>query len=205
MRKVGLLSAAAALVLLAGWPGEASAAAPLSRWETLANTSASAAAQAAAAVGKPVYVQPRDEGMPFSDAFHNLVQAGLTQRGIVVSPLPSGSVTMRYDVVLVPGYEIGFIGGTYQAGASGDHGSAVLVTAELLDGSTVLWRTHWEFDVDDEELAKYVGRHPRDPLTNPPPFDISNIPAREMRIVGADGAAPSSEAAERIYRRMQRK
>ena len=205
MRKLGLLSAAAALALLMGWSGDASARAPLTRWETMAGSSASAAAQAATQVGKPVYVQPRDANMPFSDAFDHLVRTSLTQRGIVVSPLPSGSLTMRYDVTLVPGYDLGFSGGSYSVGAEADYGSAVLVTAELLDGEAVLWRTHWEFEVEDEELAKYVARHPGDPITNPPPLDISNIPAREMRVVGAGGAAPSSEAADRIYRRTLRK
>jgi hypothetical protein len=206
MGKLGLLSAAAALVLLTGWPGAASARAPLSRWETMANSSASAAAQAAAEVGKPLYVQPRDADMPFSTAFERLVQANLTQRGIVVSPLESGSLTMRYTVALVPGYELGLTGGTYSVRAMGEHSSAVLVTAEVLDGETVLWRTHWEYEVDDDELSQYVAHHPGDTITNPPPLDISNIPAREMRVVGATAEpAPSSEAAARIYRRMLRK
>lgn len=205
MRKLGLLTAAAAVGLLAGLPDDAAAGAPLGRWEVMANASASAVAQAAITAGKPVYVQPRDEAMPFSDVFHNLVQVGLTQRGVAVSPLPSGALTVRYDVTLVPGYTIGYGNGAYVAGANGDHDSAVVVTAELLDGPAVLWQVHWEFEVNDDELAKYVARHPGDPITNPPPFDISNIPAREMRIVGAAGPAPSSEAADRIHRRMQRK
>mgnify|MGYP001810848211 FL=1 len=95
---------------------------------------------------------------------------------------------------------------TYNVCTFGDYESSVLVTAELLDGEAVLWRTHWEFEVGDEELAQYVAHHPGDTMTNPPPLDISNIPAREMRIVGANQAAPAnSEAAERIYRRMLRK
>lgn len=205
MRKVSLLSAAA-LALLAGWAGMAEARDALSRWETIANSSASAAAQAAMTAGKPVYIQPRDEAMPFSDVIHDLVQVGLTQRGIVVAPLPSGALTMRYDVTLVPGYQMGFANGAWQPVALGEDASAVLAVAEVLDGNAVLWRTHWEFEVADEELAKYIARHPGAPPVNPPPFDISNIPAREMRIVGADGTTPpSSEAAERIYRRMQRK
>lgn len=207
MRKLGLVSATAtaALVVLASWSGSASARAPLTRWETMASSSASAAAQAATEIGKPVYVQPRDANMPFSDAFDHLVRTSLTQRGIVVSPLASGALTMRYDAVVAPGYELGFASGSYSVGAVGDEASAVLVTAELLDGEAVLWRTHWEFEVADGELAQYVARHPGDVLTNPPPLDISNIPAREMRIVGANQAAPSSEAADRIYRRSLRK